>query len=91
MLYGSAVGVDFPNSFIANPMYEGQRSACGPGTVLLSIGVEVKLEREEGEGAGVVTVDFAGLRIGPEECEAEGAPESGDESGEESGGESGED
>ena len=75
MLYGSAVGVDFPNPFIANPMYDDQKSACGPGTVLLSIGVEVELEREEGEGAGVVTVEFAGLRIGPEECESEGVAE----------------
>lgn len=71
MLYGSAVGVDFPTSWIANPMYDDQRSACGPGTVLLSIGVEVELAREEGEGAGIVTVDFTGLRIGPEQCGAE--------------------
>ena len=72
MLYGSAVGVDFPNPFTANPIYEGQKSECGPGSSLLSLDVEVGLEREEGDGLGVVTVQFAGLRIAAEACEGEG-------------------
>ena len=76
MLYGSAVGVDFPNPFVANPSYDDQKSACGPGTSVLSFDVEVELAREEGEGLGVVTVQFAGLRIMPEECGGdEGAEE----------------
>lgn len=72
MLYGSAVGVDFPNPFVANPIYEDNKSECGPRSVLLSIDVEVELEREEGEGEGVVTVEFAGLRIASEACEEGG-------------------
>ena len=68
MLYGSAVGVDFPNSFVANPIYEDRKSACKPGNAVLSIDVEVELEREEEEGEGVVTVEFVGLRIAAEAC-----------------------
>ncbi|SPO01459.1 uncharacterized protein DNG_04132 [Cephalotrichum gorgonifer] len=78
VLLGSAVGVDFPLEFTASPIYDGHVSQCGPSSAVLNLDVTVVMEREEGEGKGLVNVEFSGLRISSEECEVTAGGEQGE-------------